>query len=296
MHYLGELSALTAALLWSFSSFVFTSATKRISTFLLNLSRLLFAWILLIITIVIFKVDLYLSINQLLFLSISGVIGLTLGDWFLFKSFKEIGPRISMLLMALNPAIAAILAFIFLNERITLMGILGIFVTLSGIALVISEKPKSELSKFKITKLGILMGILAAFGQGIGLIFSKVAYLSGNIHSFTATFVRIFSAFIFLLPVGLMRNKNENNISIIFKDKKTLRLVIIGSIIGPYLGITFSFLAVINTEVGVAATLMSTSPILILPLSIIFYKEKLTFRSIIGAFVAVIGISLLFLN
>ncbi|MDP2362709.1 MAG: DMT family transporter, partial [Ignavibacteria bacterium] len=88
----------------------------------------------------------------------------------------------------------------------------------------------------------------------------------------------------------------QNPLKVYLKDKKVFALVVLGSIIGPYLGITLSFIAVIYTHVGVAATLMSTSPIMILPLSMIFYKEKLSWKSIVGAIIAVGGISLLFLT
>jgi len=296
MHFLGELSALGAAILWSFSSFVFTEATKRISTYQLNISRLLFAWIFLVITILIFRLDYRVTSEQILFLSISVIIGLTIGDWFLIKAFKEIGPRISMLLMALNPAIAAIIAYFAMDEKISFYGILGMFITLSGISLVVMQKSNGEKGQFRITRLGVLMGVLAAFGQGIGLIFSKYAYLSGHVDSFMATFLRIFSAYLVLLPIGLVLKRFENPIKVFSRDRRSLFLVVVGSIIGPFLGITLSFIAVIYTEVGVAATLMSTSPILILPLSILIYKEKLTWKSVVGAFIAVGGISLLFLT
>ena len=79
-----------------------------------------------------------------------------------------------MLLMALSPAMSAILAFIFLDERIALLGIIGIFITISGIALVVLERNAN--SKYTITKLGIFYGILGAMGQAGGLIFAKFAF------------------------------------------------------------------------------------------------------------------------
>jgi drug/metabolite transporter (DMT)-like permease len=72
-------------------------------------------------------------------------------------------------------------------------------------------------------------------------------------------------------------------------------MVALGSIIGPYLGITFSFLAIIYVQIGIASTIMATTPIIMLPLSWMFYKEKLTYRAVIGAIVAVLGVGLLFL-
>jgi drug/metabolite transporter (DMT)-like permease len=65
---------------------------------------------------------------------------------------------------------------------------------------------------------------------------------------------------------------------------------------GPYLGISLSFVALTNTKVGIAATLMSTVPVIVLPLSWYFYKEKLSIISIAGAFITVAGIAMLFLK
>ena len=78
--------------------------------------------------------------------------------------------------------------------------------------------------------------------------------------------------------------------------KDALRYIIIGSIIGPFLGITFSLIAIAYTYVGIASTLMATVPIVMLPIIIFYYKEKLSAISFIGAFVAVLGIAILFLK
>mgnify|MGYP003492549397 FL=1 len=130
MNYLGELSALLTAVLWSGTSIAFSSAAEKIGSLQLNINRMIFASLFLISTILIMGYDFDLSNSQFTNLIISGVIGLVIGDSFLFKSYQMIGARISMLLMALSPAMCAILAFIFLDERIALLGIIGIFITI----------------------------------------------------------------------------------------------------------------------------------------------------------------------
>ncbi len=88
----------------------------------------------------------------------------------------------------------------------------------------------------------------------------------------------------------------DNPIQMISNNKNSLKLLFSGSFIGPYLGITLSFIAVTNAEVGIASTIMSTTPIIMLPMARYFYKEKLNLKSIIGAIIAVIGVALLFLR
>ncbi|MBK7228659.1 MAG: DMT family transporter [Ignavibacteriales bacterium] len=294
MIYLGELSALLTAFLWSGTSIAFSSAAEKIGSLQLNINRMIFASLFLISTILIAGYKFDLSNYQFTNLVISGVIGLVIGDSFLFKSYQMIGARISMLLMALSPAMSAILAFIFLSETISFLGIIGILVTISGITLVVLERNIN--SKYQITTLGIIYGLLGAMGQAGGLIFAKFAFNEGHIAGFIATFIRVFSSVIIFLPIMLLLKKYKNPYKLFHKDKSALGVTLIGTILGPFLGITFSLIAIENTKVGIAATLMSTMPIIMLPMVRYFYKEKLSWRAIIGAMLAVIGVSLIFLR
>jgi len=69
----------------------------------------------------------------------------------------------------------------------------------------------------------------------------------------------------------------------------------IGSFSGPFLGVSFSLIAVKFTETGIAATLMAIVPIIIIVPAIVINKEKIKFVEIVGAFIAVIGVGLFFL-
>jgi drug/metabolite transporter (DMT)-like permease len=296
MKYVGEISALLTAILWSFTSLFFSEASFRVGSIQVNITRLILATIYLAITIPVMNLSLSLSSTQILNLTVSGVIGLIFGDTYLFKAFQHIGPRISMLVMSLAPAIAAILAYFFLGEGISWMGIVGIVITLTGIAIVVLQREEHPSSKYKISKIGILYAFFGAVGQGVGLIFAKLAFNEGEIHSFVATFIRIFSSVVIMLPLALLSKKYQNPFKVFMKDKKAFGFTTAGSICGPYLGITLSLVAISNTSVGIAATIMSIVPILLLPLVKIFYKEKLTWKSTTGAFVSVGGVAILFLR
>ncbi len=294
MLYLGELSALLTAFLWSGTSIAFSSAAEKIGSLQLNINRMILASVFLFSTIFIMSYNIDLSKSQFINLVISGIIGLVIGDSFLFKSYQLIGARISMLLMALSPGMSTLLAFIFLDERITLFGVIGIFITITGISLVVLERDTN--SKYKITSLGIFFGVMGALGQSAGLIFAKLAFNEGHIIGFVATFIRVFSSVIFFLPLMLLLKKYKNPYKVFTKDKSAFGVTLLGTILGPFLGITFSLIAVENTKVGIAATLMSTMPIIMLPMVRYFYKEKLSWQSITGAIIAVAGVALIFLR
>ncbi len=292
---IGELSALSAAFLWAFTSYVFTSATNRLGTIQLNIDRMAYASLLLLITIGIFGLNTDVSWLQVFYLTISGIIGLILGDSFLFKAFTEMGPRLTILVYSSNPAFAAIMAFLVFGETLTIWGILGIAITLFGISLVILEKNAHSSSKFSATPKGLFLAFLGAIGQAGGLIFAKMAFNEGDIHSLVATLVRIGSAVVIMLPIALIFRRYKNPFKLYYNDRKSFQLVSIGSVIGPYLGISLSFIAITHTNIGIASTLLSTVPIVMIPLNYFIYKEKLSYKSVIGAFIAVGGVSILFL-
>jgi drug/metabolite transporter (DMT)-like permease len=296
MPYIGELSGLLTAFLWSGTSLAFASAAQRIGTLQLNINRMLLASIFLLINILIAGYSFDLSAAQVLNLVVSGLIGLILGDTFLFKAFQYIGARLSMLLMASSPAMSSILAFIFLDEDLSTAGIAGIIVTIAGIAIVVLERKEVPNAKYKISKVGIIYGLLGALGQAGGLIFAKFAFQEAELNAMVATFFRVFSSALIMLGGTILIRRYKNPFLLYRNDPKAFGATLIGTVLGPYLGITFSLVAIANTKVGIAATLMSTMPIIMLPLVKHIYKEDLSWRAVTGAFVAVTGIAILFLK
>ena len=296
MPYVGELSALLTAFLWSGTSFAFSSAAVKIGSLQLNINRMLLASVLLFVTIEIGGFSFSLSSNEVINLVISGIIGLVIGDSFLFKAFQSIGARVSMLLMSLSPAMSSVLAYFFLDESLSFFGFLGIAVTIFGIGLVVLERSEVPNAKFKINKLGIIYGLVGALGQAAGLIFAKLAFEEGEVHKMVATFIRIISSVLILLIIALIARKYKNPVKLYKENPKALSSTIIGTVLGPYLGITFSLVAIANTKVGIAATLMSTMPIIMLPYVRYVYKERLSWRAITGAFIAVAGVTILFVR
>ena len=140
MPYLGESAALITALLWGLTSIAFTEASLRVGSLTVNITRLVFATIMLSATILLMQLNINLSFDQIFFLGMSGIIGLVFGDGFLFAGFQYVGARISMLVMSLVPPISTLLALIFLGEIISIWGVLGILLTLFGILMVVIQK------------------------------------------------------------------------------------------------------------------------------------------------------------
>ncbi|MEJ2050411.1 MAG: DMT family transporter [Calditrichota bacterium] len=296
MPHLGEIAGLITAICWSLTSIVFTIASRRIGALQVNLYRLPAAIFLLGITYFLFWGNLNVSGEVIFWLATSGVVGLAIGDTFLFQAMVIIGARLSMILMALAPPMAALLAYIFLGEIISPLGIVGIAVTIAGVIWVVAERtPDPGGIKQRISLKGVLWGILAALGQAVGLILAKKG-LNSDIHALLATLIRMLGATAILWPITLLSRKVKNPIRIFSNDRSAIKYMILGIIFGPYLGVTLSLVSVKYTQTGIAATLMSTVPVIMIPMVIAIEKEKVSRRAILGATIAVTGIAILFLR
>jgi len=296
MPLLGELSALLTACCWSGSALAFSAATVRVGPIRLNVTRLILASLLLFVTVVIAGIDVHLSSSQLRNLALSGIIGLVLGDSFLFKSYEYIGARLTMLIASVAPAISALLAYFLLGEVLSWLGVIGMFVTLFGVSIVVLERRDSFGHSQRHFGVGILYALLASVGQGVGLVIAKMAFLEGAINGFVASLVRIATAVVVIFPVAKLAGCYENTFKVYLNDRKSMGLTLLGAFLGPYLGVTLSLVAISYTKVGIAATLMATVPIMMLPLVKYIQKEVLSWRAIVGAFVAVGGVAILFLR
>ena len=293
---IGEIAALFTAFSWTLVGIFFGQATKRIGSVSVNFIKLIFGFIFLSITALLtrglmFPTD--ASLHAWTWLSLSGIIGFFLGDYFMLRAYVEVGVRISLLMMATSPPMAAIFGFIFLGEKISLIGILGMLITITGIIIVIVNKDtRGQKVKIKYSTRGLFFAFLGALGQAVGLIFSKVGL--GDYNTFAATQIRIIAGFIsFAIFVSLRREWGSIRLAI--KDKEAIKYTLLGSIFGPFIGVSLSLVAIRYTSAGIASTITSITPITIIPFSIFLFKEKISPLEIFGAFVSVCGVGVLLL-
>lgn len=293
---IGELAALGTAICWNIVGIAFESAGKRVGSLAVNYIRLVLGFIFISIYVfftrgVLFPVD--ASSSNWIFLSLSGLIGFFIGDMFLFQSYLEIGVRVSSLIMATSPPITALLGYIFLNERISSKGIIGMFITLIGISIVILSKDKDE-GKFKINHSikGIMFAILGSFGQSLGLVFSKLGM--GEYNFLAATQIRIIAGFISFTVLFIVLKK-FNDVKVALKDKEAMKSITIGSLFGPFIGVSLSLFSLKYTTAGISSTISAITPVTIIPFSILIFKEKIKPKEILGAVLSVIGVGILFI-
>lgn len=292
----GEIAALAVAVFWTISALAFESASKKVGSLPVNWIRLVVGFLFLS-AFALFYRGLTLPTDAparaWFWLSLSGMVGFVMGDLFLFRSFVLVGSRIAMLVMALAPPMTAVMGRIFLNEKLSRLSLLGMGLTLFGIAMVVLDRPTGE-APFKLSH--PLKGVLFAFGgtvgQWSGLILSKIGM--GSYNAFASTQIRILAGIAGFSVILTARKAWHRTFSAVRHQQAMARLTA-GAFFGPFLGVSFSLLAIQLTAAGIASTIMSTVPVLIIPPAVLFFKEKITIREIFGALVAVAGVAVLFL-
>jgi drug/metabolite transporter (DMT)-like permease len=293
---IGELAALATAFSWTLVGIFFGKASSRIGSLSVNFIKLVFGFAFLTVTALItrgvpFPTD--ASVHNWTWLTVSGIIGFFIGDFFMLKAYIEVGVRISLLMMATSPPMAALLGYFLLGERLSLSGVIGMMVTIMGIVIVVMSRDRGGQGvRMKYSPRGLFFAFLGALGQATGLIFSKIGLLDYN--TFAATQIRIIAGFIsFILFVTIMGRWGELKLAI--KDKEAIKYTLFGSFFGPFLGVSMSLVALRYTTAGIASTITSITPITIIPFSIFLFKEKVKPSEIFGAFVSVAGVAILLL-
>lgn len=312
MQYLGELLSLGVAGLWTVTALAADGASHRIGSLPVNVLRLLLSLVFLSVTL--FAVTgsplpLYADARTWFWLSMSGLVGYVFGDFCLFNCYLSIGSRFGQLFMTIAPIMAAITSWMFLGETLSMMQLLAMLVTLSGIAIsVLTRKGDTHKLSLKLPLKGILLGIGAGIGQGVGLVLSKIgmnAYAVcipadapeafNNVLPFASTFMRAITGALGFITMAILQ-KQTSSIRKGMKDAKAMGLVALTTFMGPFLGVSFSLMAVRYANAGVASTLMALVPALIILPHALIYKQKVEFKEVIGTFVSLAGVSLFFIQ
>jgi drug/metabolite transporter (DMT)-like permease len=289
----GEFAALGAACLWATSAVVYTHLGQKISPLVLNLSKGVIAIAYIAITLIL-QGDFFpsnISRINLGLLLLSGMLGIGLGDTFYFKALNNLGARRTLLLEALAPPLAALIALIVLQETLILTAWIGIFLTIFGVAWVISERVPSTSSKVVNPLRGISFALLSALGQAGGAVLSRAALATTTINPLWSTLLRIVGGVAILLL--WMPLKRQSGWWQPLHSKKLLSLIAVTALFSTYLGIWLQQTALKYTATGIAQALISTSPLFVLPIAL-WMGEKVSIRAFLGVFVTLGGIALLF--
>jgi drug/metabolite transporter (DMT)-like permease len=294
---LGPIAALATAFCWSLTAIFFSASGRLVGSDVVNRSRLLFALLFIVLTHQLTQGSLFPFAAEPFrwgWLALSSILGLVLGDTFLFRAYVQIGPRLAMLMMSAVPIISALLASIFLSESVSPVEWLGIFVTVSGIGWVVTERqPGRTFVENKQYRSGLAFGLLGALGQASNLIAAKFGIVDG-FATLSASAIRVFVAIVILWLLAGLRGQIPATLRA-WNNRQALPAILAGTFSGPFLGIWLSLVAIQLTRIGIASTLMALPPVILIPLGRLIYKERVSKRGLVGTLVAFAGVALLFL-
>lgn len=325
--YTGELISLGVAFSWTITALFAEVASKRIGSLPLNVTRM--AMSLALLALILWGTTgspypLYTDGQTWLWLCLSGLVGYVFGDYCLFNSYIHIGSRFGQLFMTLSAPTAAIVGRLMLGEDMSLLAYAGMVVTLAGICITILGKEDTTGSiKLRLPLKGILFAIGAGVGQGCGLVLSKVgmqhyeqsiaaagiadlhsfvpdgAWLAlplGTTMPFASTMIRGLMGIIgFSIALLAFSPKGGQQLVHAICDRKAMLCALCSSFFGPCVGVSLSLMATLYTSTGIAQTIMSLTPILIIAPAALLFHQKVTFREVLGAIISVVGVCLFFL-
>lgn len=307
---LGQFAALGTAFCWAITSTSFEAAGKRVGSIQVNLIRLVIAFALFTVYATIVRgapLPLDAGRHVWIWLSLSGFVGFVIGDLFLFQAFVDVGARMAMLVYSSVPPITAILGRFILDERLTGMQIVGMLVTVIGIVTVVTVRKKvagPELATPRVAQpskvpingphhiRGVAFALIGAFGQALGLVLSR--HGAPTYDPFGATQIRSLSGMLGFIALFFITHR-WRRIGIAVRDRPAMKYIFRGAFFGPFLGVSLGLFAAQRAGTGIAATLIATVPVILIPVSIFKYHEKIGAQEIVGVVVAVTGVALLFL-
>jgi drug/metabolite transporter (DMT)-like permease len=292
---IGTICALTAALVWAGSSTIIKSITTKIDALSLSALRLCVASLLLLAVISLSgRITEFINtpLMPLVYVLISGIIGLAVGDTVFIKSLSYLDvSRAFPIAQCAYPVFTMFLAVSLLGESFTWVTGLGTFFVLLGIYLITSTWKASGINSTsgRISGKGIVLALIAGIGWAVATVTLKLGVM--EMDPLVAGAIRISSAAIVLLSFALSQRK-RGALQLRKYGSPSLALALTSGLISPGMGMVFFIIAIQLLGAGKTAVLSATSPLFLLPFSVFILKERLTRLTLIGIFTGVTGICL----
>lgn len=321
--FVGEIIALGVAVSWTVTALFAEVGSKRMGSLPLNTVRMTMSLSLLLVTLwLILGVPWprFADGSTWLWLLLSGVVGYVIGDYCLMQGYIYIGSRFGQLFMTLSAPTAALTGRLLLGEQMRPLAIIGMIITLSGIAMSILAK-KGDTVGLKLPRKGVFFAAMAGICQGFGLVLSKIglqhydaAIVAAGVAQdavpdgavlpiplflsvpFAATMIRASIGLVGFFALLVIFNRDwKEKLNHAVHDRTAMWCVLGATVFGPFVGVSASLLATQYTSTGIAQTLFALTPVLILAPAAWIFRQKVTIREVVGAAISVCGVCLFFM-
>ncbi len=288
----GEIACLTAALLWAVAVVLFRAPIAAWGARTANLVKCLLGTVLLALTLPFFGGVSAFSVassRDLGLIALSGIIGLTLGDTMLFAAVNRLGAHRTLVIGTSAPVFAGLLAAA-AGERLSVQQLIGAAVVLAGVAIVVGlGDPESNGAKQAVFG-GVAMALLAALGQGAGVVLAKEGL--DILGAMPATLLRLAAGTAGLLAAAALSG-SFGRLRDAVKSGPPMRRMVPAAFLGTYLALLLMMVGVALAPATIAAVLLATSPIFSLVIEAVADRKRPTALAVIGTIVAVVGVAIL---
>lgn len=241
---------------------------------------------------------------------VSGVVGIGIGDLALFQALPLLGSRLSLLLInCLTAPVGALVEWLWLGTALTLAQILCGLIILAGIAWALLPTEHLKRSRRDLWS-GAAFSVVSAAAGGAGAVLSRKAYaivhaagrsLDGGNAAFQRVVGGLLVSGVCLLLVkrgGFLRNKLAASQPRQFSTKwnKVWPWVLLNGFAGQTLGVSCMQRALETTPTGIVLAIIATTPVVVVPLAMVFENERPTWHSLTGGVIAVAGVVALVLS
>lgn len=304
MNYVGELAAILAALLWTVSSIFW--GRIQLPAMTLNFAKNIVGGVMILLHLAVLALVLQQPMfaaksNSWIWLSLSGLIGILIGDAFYFRSLQILGPRIALVLSTTSPIFSVGLSLLLLpQDQIPMVVFTGILITVVSVIVVVQSRQSEEAPGLMpgSESLGIWTGILGAICQSLGGVLSKYGLKDLETGEdvcdpIEGTLIRILVAAVGSTLLILFQGEMRSTVKKVFTWSQ-LKLIIPATAIGTWLGICLSLVAFQKaSSVPIAQTLLAMCPLFAIPVMWYLGKYQFTVSSILGTVFALLGVLLM---
>lgn len=282
--------SLAAALAFSFAAMLISGLQGRVGPFQLGRWQMGLAFLMTAAASLTFGGWRGVTGDQFAYLAASSAAGIMLASTTYFAAIHAAGPRITAVLFSLASPFGLILGYAFLGEIVSPLQGAGIALILAGILLAVmvadpGDRPTKPLWQ------GAVLGIITSLGQAAGTLLARPAMATG-VEPFTAMAIRSgLGALFFIMLMSLPFARAAR-----LPDVRSLWTIGGSAFLGIFLGMSLMMAALSTGQVGIVATLTSTTPVLILPLIWATTGRAPALAGWIGAGLAVLGTALISLG
>ena len=280
--------ALLSSLLISFTTIIMKKGIARTNpTSAMLVVTVVGSLIFLAVSLPVVKFD-YLKSKAFLIFILAGIFSPALVRWLYFISLDRLGTSVSASIISTGPAFTAVIAIVFLKEKLTVSISLGIALIIAGI--IILERNINTGNSFRVQrKKDLIFPLLSAIFLGLAIVFRKMGLnvLDEPIFGVTVGFL---TSLVFYSMLCLVFKSMRNSISLNRND--LLFLCAAGVFLTS--GWLTLFYALSFGDAIIVAPLSNLHPVMVVGLSYLFLKdiEKITPKMIVGIILVLIGVIL----